>query len=508
MRPKPTATDYIVMALSPALIMALVGSLCYFLINVRSKGEMDGPLCWVMFWFVMSIVLISRVAIEEGKDHAAVLGFALAGVLWLRLAQTSPDYLLGLLLMALIWFCAHKLVWDCTLIDEDADASGQGLLQGPALKLKMWLPKSQPNLTLKPKRHPSESPGRSVIYFSLAALPLFGLGQVLLPAGATSARRFGFTMLVIYLAAALGLLVTTSFLGLRRYLRQRYLPMPASIAFGWVKFGGGVSLFILIGAMFLPRPGAGVAWITLSKQVDEQLRQASRYASRSQKAQPGKGRAADQTSDAGKQDSTKPNSEAKEPGGKSSGQDSSPSGQAAGASSPVPALSGQAASIYYFLRNTLLIIGALVVGWWLIRSRQLLLEMCRSIMTAFRKFLLLDLPKPVRPTGPVPILPPRRPLAEFHNPFFAGDEHSRPLEEIILYTYDAVQAWAREQGIEGHPEQTPREFCQEMSAQLPDMSASLRQLSFLYAHAAYGRRLPADCDMEPLKELWRRLTWK
>jgi hypothetical protein len=40
------------------------------------------------------------------------------------------------------------------------------------------------------------------------------------------------------------------------------------------------------------------------------------------------------------------------------------------------------------------------------------------------------------------------------------------------------------------------------------LDAPLRHLSFLYAHAAYGRHLPAPCDLEPLKEIWRRLTWK
>jgi hypothetical protein len=83
----------------------------------------------------------------------------------------------------------------------------------------------------------------------------------------------------------------------------------------------------------------------------------------------------------------------------------------------------------------------------------------------------------------------------------------RPPADIILYTYDFVRAWAREQGLEPHPEQTAREFCQEMAARSPELAGAYRHLSFLYAHAAYGLRLPARCDLEPLKELWRQLTW-
>jgi hypothetical protein len=103
-----------------------------------------------------------------------------------------------------------------------------------------------------------------VVYFSLAALPLFGIGQSLLPADAAGSRRMGLIFVVLYMSAALGLLVTTSFLGLRRYLRQRYLRMPAVVALAWLKLGGGVALVILAAALLLPRPGANQVWTTLA----------------------------------------------------------------------------------------------------------------------------------------------------------------------------------------------------------------------------------------------------
>jgi hypothetical protein len=158
------------------------------------------------------------------------------------------------------------------------------------------------------------------------------------------------------------------------------------------------------------------------------------------------------------------------------------------------------------------VIAAVVAAWWLFRCRHLLLEMARSLAAAVRDFFrklfdMMPARRPARPGEPAPPRPRLRPLAEFENPFFAGKEHARPPAEIILYTYDAVRAWARERGIEPHPEQTAREFCREMAARAPELAAPYRQLSFLYAHAAYGTRLPADCDLEPLKELWRQLTW-
>ena len=131
-KPQKTVADYMVIALSPVLIMALVGSLCFFLIEVFYRGKMLGGVCWVMFWFIIGIVLVSRIAIENSTEHAAMYGFGLALATWIYMMRTQPSPLLAILLLAIVWFCAHKLVWDCTLIDDDQDSSGQGLLQKTA----------------------------------------------------------------------------------------------------------------------------------------------------------------------------------------------------------------------------------------------------------------------------------------------------------------------------------------------------------------------------------------
>src|SRR5258705_2930312 len=42
----------------------------------------------------------------------------------------SPfSHLINLALMAVVWWCADKLTWDSTVIDDDEDASGEGLMQ-------------------------------------------------------------------------------------------------------------------------------------------------------------------------------------------------------------------------------------------------------------------------------------------------------------------------------------------------------------------------------------------
>jgi len=501
-KPRKTVADYMVIALSPVLIMALVGSLCFFLVEVFYRGRMIGGVCWVMFWFIIGIVLVSRIAIEKSTEHAVIYGLGLAVATWLYMMRTQPSYLLGIVLLAMVWFCAHKLVWDCTLIDEEQDSSGQGLLQ------KAAAPQSKPAKKPAGKVSAPHSPGRWVVYFSLAALPLFGVGQMLLPGNAVAARRAGFIFLVLYLAAALGLLVTTSFLGLRRYLRQRYLKMPPAIAVAWLKFGVGVAFIVLIGAVFLPRPGANEAWAALRYQIDYQLRRASEYAAPGNPPGQGRGRAGNETG--GKQGSAQKSGQ-EQANKQAAGQEKPGEAQSPSQSNPAPAVSSaQAGNLYNFLRTALLIAALVVIGGWIIRRRYMLLEMARSILAALAQFFrkLFDLTpsrKPAKKTEPAPARAKFSSFAEYRNPFFTGKDYAWPAEQIILYSYEAVQVWAKEQGIAARPEETAREFCGRLGEQRPELDSQLDPLARLYAHAAYGTKLPPNSDLEPIRELWRRL---
>ena len=295
-KPAKTFADYLVIAISPVLIMLLVGSLAFFLIQVFYRGEMVHGIRWVMFWFVFAIVLVSRIGIEQSKGHAIGYGAALAVTMWIYFAFERAMPVLGVFLLAITWWCAHKLTVDCTLINDEQDASGEGVLQNLWRKVEQSVePPRVPPLPMKPRLTPIEllvaedlakrrkrgpppqSPGKWVIYFSLAALPLFGLGQLLLPADNPEARRAGFEFLAVYLGAALSLLMTTSFLGLRRYLRQRSVEMSTSVALGWVRFGGILAGAVLFLALVLPRPGASNTWKKLTYEISHKTNKASDY---------------------------------------------------------------------------------------------------------------------------------------------------------------------------------------------------------------------------------------
>lgn len=515
-RPNKTLADYIAIAISPPLIMVLVGSLCFFLIEVFYRGEAIGNVRWVLFWFVIAAVLVSRIGIEQGTTHAAIYGIALAGATWLYLTRVHPAWLLGAILLGMVWWCAHKLTWDCTLIDDDQDASGKGLLQ---TALKRENGKDAPALPVKPAKPPKlfsskkkalHPPGVWLIYFSLAALPLFGIGQVLLPAGDLDARHSGFEYLFAYLCAALGLLLTTSFLGLRRYLRQRYLPMPANVALGWLKFGVSVATIVLLATLLIPRPGAGGAWATLRYHVDYQLRRASQYAMRF--SPHGSGQSNSNHPSNAPQESNQHSQNGQEQS--SSGEDaqnqsSNPGGQKHSPSEKMqPPLSAPASALYHLLKWLLLLGGAILIGWWLFRRKEMLLQMLREFWAAllqfFRNLWGFKLTLPGAKIQNAQVKP--RPFAEYQNPFTAGGSQNWAPQQLILYSYEAIRCWAAERGTDAGPEQTAREFCRHLSERFSEIAPELNHLAFVHGHASYGMSIPNSYRPEMLKQLWEYMS--
>jgi Domain of unknown function (DUF4129) len=513
-KPTKILADYLVVSISPVLIMLLVWSLSFFLVEVFFRGEAIGSVRWVMFWFVMAVVLVSRIGIEQGTGQAAGYGLALAVATWLYLIRIHPAFILGMILLGVVWWCAHKLTWDCTLIDDDEDASGGGLLE-TAGDRKNFMPSKNKTAKIQvPKAGPQtppappHSPGLWVVYFSLAALPLFGIGQMLLPGDDIAARHTGFTFLFVYVTAALGLLLTTSFLGLRRYLRQRYLQMPAMIAFGWIRFGAGVAALVLVGALLLPRPGANEAWHALRYHIDYQLRQASEYAARFSPHGKGQGRSGNETqkSEPSKNPTAGSQPQAGSGGSPSPGQ----SGTVQSLDAPPPQPHTEDAGQFYHLFKILFLLAlATLAAWWLFRQRDLIFQIARSFLTALTSFFK-DLfrfgssPKETAPTQKK-TQTDRLLFISYRNPFLLGAYSSWTHEQLVLYSFEALQAWAEEQGVKPRPEQTAREFCGELGNRFPEIVSELNRLSFLYSHAAFGMSVPADRDLEPVKRLWRFL---
>src|SRR5947208_1676164 len=135
-----TLADYVAIALSPALIMALVGSLVFFLVEALLGPHYPGQLLFILFFAVIGAVLVSRISMSSDiADRAAIYGLVLAVLVWLALllyvryppssGAAGWEWLINAVLILIVWWSAHRLTYDSTLIDDKVDTSGAGLLQ-------------------------------------------------------------------------------------------------------------------------------------------------------------------------------------------------------------------------------------------------------------------------------------------------------------------------------------------------------------------------------------------
>lgn len=311
-RQNQTLADYVALAISPALIMGLVASLVFFLINVLYVGEYVERMQWILFFFVFGAVLIARMTmLDDTSSRAALYGVPLGFLTWLGMQMfveypkdggiRELSFLINAGLIGLVWWCAHRLTWDCTNIDEETDVNADGLLQAAGLENEAeQTPTAEEEKPAQPEswwqrwrryretREKKRTLGVWVVYFSLAALPLFGLGQALIAAEDVERRRSSFWLMIAYVGCGLGLLLTTCFLSLRRYLRQRRLQMPAAMTGVWLTAGGTlIASLLLIGAV-LPRPDAEYSLFSLSPAKSPK-RGASKYASKGGRSGTGEG---------------------------------------------------------------------------------------------------------------------------------------------------------------------------------------------------------------------------
>jgi len=111
----------------PILIIAMIGALVFFLIEIFYRGPHSARLGWVLGLFTIASVLVSRISIEAGIDRAVMFGLALATATFVvtvtlvdfdygNLAILEPVVVLAFI--STVMWCANRLTWDCTMIDE------------------------------------------------------------------------------------------------------------------------------------------------------------------------------------------------------------------------------------------------------------------------------------------------------------------------------------------------------------------------------------------------------
>jgi hypothetical protein len=98
------------------------------------------------------------------------------------------------------------------------------------------------------------------------------------------------------------------------------------------------------------------------------------------------------------------------------------------------------------------------------------------------------------------------PFTAFRSPFATGDAEQMRVEELVRYTFDALQAWANDRHLGRAAEQTPLEFSRTLGARVPALSREIDDTTQLYARVAYsGREIPRSC-LPVLEKLWQRMS--
>ncbi|MEP0427539.1 DUF4129 domain-containing protein [Rhodopirellula bahusiensis] len=272
-----TAADYAAIAIAPVLIFVMLFSLASFLCTVLYSGNYSGALVWTMLMYSMGATAVARITIENDRQYSSLYAIALGIATLFVLIRYVGEPIFSIGIVWVVGYLADKIVHDCTIVDDSVDSSGQGLVDSGLSFLKLRRKQKQqadiPSSNVAgeegntPKRKSKRSskdpaaghqPGRTVLWLALGALPLFGLGQFFL-SGDSKSWNLARILLTLYLFSALSLLVVTSFLNLRRYLRQRQTEMPLDATVAWLAGGIVIIGLILMIAYIAPLPGKAVA---------------------------------------------------------------------------------------------------------------------------------------------------------------------------------------------------------------------------------------------------------
>jgi uncharacterized protein YjiS (DUF1127 family) len=556
-RPAATAIDYFTVVLSPLLILGLVCSLVFFLVEILYAS--DGPwrfrLQWILFFYVAGVVLTARLAMNgETASRAPLYSLILAALTYLGLAAfiEYPEgvrpwsFLANLLLVAIVWWATQRLVWDCTHVDDQVEGAAQGLMdaagfQGHATRVAVSESASAKPLGFLDRWRQYSEQLRSgrvlgvwVVYFSLAAIPLFGLGQALLPLSSPERRVWAFQLLAVYLGCGLGLLLTTCFLSLRRYLRQRQLQMPAKMTATWLGSGAVLIGGLLLGAALLPRPYSENALVSDWKAGSKQ-RQASAWSPQSDSPAEGKGsqgEAKDTKGDPGNKagkagepgkdgkdgkdrDGTGGKGQSKDKDGKQSKEQDSggkKQGNADAAKPPPPtALTPPPwfSNLAGWLKGIVFALLAITLAYFIIRHG---LAFFANFSDWAKRWLawwngLVGGTTAAGSADDEPIeADADAPWAAFRDPFVSGAAERWPLRELVRYSFAALEAWAREHGVERAEGETAQEFVARLCDSFPAWQQQARSLLHLYTLAEYSAAEAPPDGERILRAFWRRIS--
>ena len=98
-----------------------------------------------------------------------------------------------------------------------------------------------------------------------------------------------------------------------------------------------------------------------------------------------------------------------------------------------------------------------------------------------------------------------RPFRAFSNPFADGSAAGRSPDDLVRYSFAALDAWSAEQDLGRREDETPLEFADRIGRTAADLRESVRPLAVHYANLAYGRRHAPEEARRQLERFWLAL---
>jgi hypothetical protein len=393
--------------------------------------------------------------------------------------------------------------------------------------------------------------------------------------------------MTVYVACGLGLLLTTCFLGLRRYLRQKRLQMPAAMTGVWLTSGATVVVVLLVLGALLPRPSAEYSLLDFVDPAGSAKRKANRIAfkgespgedrgdpgaTRPDGKEPGgqtgeKGKApgqdkngkqsgqGDRKDNQGRSDSSgqKDNNSGRQDKGKQeqgqrrdSGKQDQPrdaqkDGQRSGgrrqqrgdqagekkesgqgqakqrsSGSRMPQVQQFLQRVAPWLKWVVFAILAGLVLLALLRGGLGFLanftDWARRLLEAWRRFWagLFGGRRQEGPGGEAEgggEAPAERtvPFSAFSNPFESGRAERLTPRQLVRYSFEALQAWARERDLARRDDETALEFAARVGNEVPALETEVERLAQLLARAEYARGELPSGTVAVLRAFWERL---
>ena len=103
-----------------------------------------------------------------------------------------------------------------------------------------------------------------------------------------------------------------------------------------------------------------------------------------------------------------------------------------------------------------------------------------------------------------PAVPPR-PFASFADPFASGLAQNFSPNDLIIYSFEALEAWAFEHDLARSPHETPTEFVDRLGEARADLRQDATRLAGYFVTIVYGQHGFQAEVLPPLRQFWRAL---